>query len=496
MNESQFETWSDGHVSQTQPLTQWGPFQQLQLVGRGSFGEVYRAFDPTLQRHVALKLLLPRVSGGEEQAAAVLREARAMARIRHANVVPIYGVDRHQGRVGFWTDFVNGQTLTSILETHGAMSAREAALIGIEVCRAVGAVHGAGLVHRDIKAANIMREQGGRIVLMDFGLTHEHGVGDYPSGTPLYMAPELLDGHPATVASDIYAVGVLIFHLMTKQYPVSAATTNDLRAAHQAGTRRTLPDVRPDLPDRVVHVVETAGNPLPERRHASAGRMALALSDAIGLAPEVVDAPIPPRAVGRTWLIWVGVVIATAAVLLAITPLRTIVTTQLASTTSVGNAAQDEYSRAHDLVAHYYRPKALETAIPILEKVVAAEPQFAPAYADLARANVLQFVQQRDTKYIQPTRDAALRAITLAPDLASPHVTLSSLYTRTSQNELARHELDEALRSIASMRPRTAGWEIYTRDKAAPRKSSRRCRKPSAWRRTTGIWCNSSVSTT
>ena len=107
---------------------------------------------------------------------------------------------------------------------------------------------------------------------------------------------------------------------------------------------------------------------------------------------------------------------------------------------------QEDYRRAHDLLAHYYRPRALETAIPLLEKIVARDPRFAPAFADLGRANLLQFTQQRDTKYIEPAREAALRALALAPGLASAHVTLGSLYARTAQNDLASHELEEALR--------------------------------------------------
>ena len=92
------------------------------------------------------------------------------------------------------------------------MGPREAALIGIDVCRAAGAVHAAGFLHRDIKAGNVMREEGGRILLMDFGLTHEHGTDEDSSGTPAYMAPELLLGQPASVASDVYAIGVMLFN--------------------------------------------------------------------------------------------------------------------------------------------------------------------------------------------------------------------------------------------------------------------------------------------
>ncbi len=107
---------------------------------------------------------------------------------------------------------------------------------------------------------------------------------------------------------------------------------------------------------------------------------------------------------------------------------------------------QEDYRRAHDLLTHYYRPQALETAIPLLESIVAREARFAPAYADLGRANLLQFLQYREAKYIDPARKSSERALALAPDLASAHVTLGTLYSHTGQNDIAGHELDEALR--------------------------------------------------
>ena len=103
-------------------------------------------------------------------------------------------MDRHDGRVGLWSDFVQGTTLSRLLAAQGPLGPREAALIVIDVCRAVGAVHAVGLLHRDIKSGNVMREEGGRILLMDFGLTLERGIENDPSGTPAYMAPELLLG--------------------------------------------------------------------------------------------------------------------------------------------------------------------------------------------------------------------------------------------------------------------------------------------------------------
>lgn len=442
MNESERETRPSAGSAAPGALERWGPFEGLERVGAGSFGEVYRAFDPTLQRHVALKLLLPGRLTRDEEATAILREARAIAAVRHPNVVPIYGVDRHEGRLGFWSDFVQGQTLAVLLMTQGAMGPREAALVGIDVCRAAGAVHAAGFLHRDIKAANVMREEGGRILLMDFGLTHEHGRDEDSSGTPVYMAPELLRGQPPTIASDIYAIGVMLFHVLTKQYPVEGPDVAHIRAAHAAGTRRTLLDIRPELPAPLARVVETAISAAPETRFASTGQMIAALSEAIdvGSGTAVPTAPATPRGL-RTWMLAPAVL---AAALLAVTLWWT--ASSRAGVQAPLAGQQEDYRRAHELLAHYYRPQALETAIPLLEKIAAQDARFAPAFADLGRANFLQFSQQRDTKYIQPARDASLRALSLAPDLASPHVTLGFLYAFTDQNDLASHELETALR--------------------------------------------------
>ena len=238
-------------ADQGPPVTgTWGSLRLIQKVGQGAFGEVYRAFDTTLEREVALKLLLPRGQDPESEAQALLREARALARVRHPNVVPVYGVATHDRRVGFWSDFVHGKTLSALLAAEGPFGPREAALIGIDLCKAVSAVHGAGLLHRDIKTGNVMREAGGRILLMDFGLTHAHDAGQHLSGTPVYMAPELLAGDSATIATDIYALGILLFHLLTGKYPVDGSSFAEIRSIHESGDRQALLDLRSDLPEQ------------------------------------------------------------------------------------------------------------------------------------------------------------------------------------------------------------------------------------------------------
>jgi hypothetical protein len=266
-------------------LFRWGPLQAIERIGQGSFGEVFRAFDPTLGREVALKLRLPAGAPGAS-AARWLAEARRLARVRHPNVLVVHGAAVHDDRAGLWTDLVDGRTLEELLAERGAFGAREAALVGIELCGALAAVHAAGLVHGDVKTRNVVREGvagagggSGRIVLMDFGSASELSEGGGSSfGTPLSTAPEVLEGAPATAAADLYALGVLLYRLVTLRYPVEADSLDALRARHRAGERTSLRTVRPDLPLGFVQVVERAIAPEPGARFADAADFERALA--------------------------------------------------------------------------------------------------------------------------------------------------------------------------------------------------------------------------
>jgi hypothetical protein len=264
----------------------WGRFHLLEKVGEGSFGSVYRAWDPQLERQVALKILHRHLTD-DRLRAKLLREGRALAKIRQPNVVSVLEVEEHEDRVGLCMEFVQGQTLEDVLQLQGTFSARETVLAGEDVCRALAAVHNAGFVHRDVKARNVMREQAGRIVLMDFGTGREARALEDPSrpdvaGTPLYMAPEVLAGEPASMRSDVYSVGVLLYHLVTSQYPIVAKSIDELRAAHKAHRRRYLSEIRPDLPMPFVRVVERALAEHPQDRYPNAGALLGALGTALG----------------------------------------------------------------------------------------------------------------------------------------------------------------------------------------------------------------------
>lgn len=408
-------------------LGRWGSFELLECVGRGGFGEVYRAFDPSLQREVAVKLLWPELDESRSrQQEHLLREARAMARVVHPNVVPVYGVDFREGRAGFWTAFVRGKTLSGLLAANGPFGPQETVLIGIDLCRALSAVHGAGLLHRDVKPGNVMREKGGRILLMDFGLTDFSATQTFSGGTPRYMAPEVLAGEPASVRSDIFALGVLLYHLLTGRFPEKE--------------HWSLLEHRPDLAAALVGVIHQAIERDAARRFASAAEMAAALAEATGAK----IAPVEPANRAPGWKkLWKPI----AAVMLVFVALAAGYEWHARLRGGAAPAAvRQQYDAAHDLVRHYYRPGALDTAIPQLQAITWQAPEFAAAFADLGRANFYHFWEDRDMKYVEPARNASLKAIAIDSNLASAHVTLGMLYTQTGKNDLAAEELDKALR--------------------------------------------------
>ncbi|TDI20862.1 MAG: serine/threonine protein kinase [Acidobacteria bacterium] len=280
------------------PLDTWGKFTDLKEIGSGGFGTVYSAMDPVLQTRVALKLYHPHRS--QRPTEELLGEARKLARVRHPNVVVVHGADEIDGRVGVWMELVEGDTLDEEVRIGPRLDAEAAAEVGIAICQALEAVHAAGVVHGDIKAQNVVRGTDGRIVLMDFGAARFRDpsavdANETRTGTPTYMAPELFKLHgdrivEPTVQSDVYAVGVLLFYLVTGKFPVQGRSAQEVRNAQDDGRMLLLRDARPDLRHQFVEVVETALARTPEQRQLSAVVLA-----------EDLRRSRKTRAAGSTW---------------------------------------------------------------------------------------------------------------------------------------------------------------------------------------------------
>jgi serine/threonine protein kinase len=291
----------------------WDRLRVLEMVGQGSGGRVYRAFDPVLQMEVALKLRRRDPSWTKRDLTDLVEEGRRLARVRHSNVLAVHGAAVSEGWVGVWTDFVRGVSLEEYLRQSGPRDVREAAHIGLDLCRALAAVHAAGLVHRDIKASNVMRENGGRIVLGDFGSMGETAKSEGGfHGTPLTMPPEQLRGEPAGPTADVYALGVLLYRLVSGRYPIEASSFEELEARHREGAAVSLRDRRADLPLDFVAIVERAMASNPRDRFRTMGEMERALAATIGAVP----ATSPPRR--APWLLYLAAALVTAALVVIV----------------------------------------------------------------------------------------------------------------------------------------------------------------------------------
>lgn len=271
--------------------TMWAHLRLERFLAAGAFGEVHVARDTRLDRLVALKLLRAADLPSTHDASAVLAEARRLARVRHPHVVTVHGAEHVGEHVGLWMELVPGESLADLVARQGPLPESDVLRIARDLAGALAAVHGAGLVHGDVKAQNVMREDTGRVVLMDFGagtdLWSPQGASSPSALTPAYAAPELLRGAPATPASDLFSLGVLLHLLATGSHP------------------RPLPARRPaGLPPRLWAAVTWLMHPDPGQRPSSADAFARTLAPRRSRRPEWLAAAVllSVMAAGLAWL--------------------------------------------------------------------------------------------------------------------------------------------------------------------------------------------------
>ncbi|MCA9759093.1 MAG: protein kinase [Candidatus Eisenbacteria bacterium] len=285
--EERFRSGREHGDGATQDLATWGPLQLRSELGRGSYGAVFEAFDPALQRVVALKLLHPELERQAKQGTVpnrprdLLAEAQRLASIRHPNVLTVYGAAVHGGAAGYWSDLIDGPTLERVVRERTSLGESEAIAIGLELTSALAAVHSTGIVHGDVKPANVVRSKTGQHVLLDFGASLFEDVESPHAATPATSAPETLMEGRSTRASDIYSLGALLFHLVTGRFPVQGTTLAEVRRAHSERSRSFLADLRPDLSAEFVSTVERALSFQPSDRFASCGELHTALGRCI-----------------------------------------------------------------------------------------------------------------------------------------------------------------------------------------------------------------------
>ncbi len=293
-----------------------GQFQIIQELGRGGMAVVYKAYQPTLQRYVALKVLPAQFAHDENFVKRFRQEAIAAARLQHPNIVTIYDV----GQIGdiqfIVMELLEGQSLAQLIRHGGALPPARVARLIEQIASALDYAHKQGFVHRDIKPANVMVDANDHATLTDFGIARAMGASRLTQtgamvGTPQYMAPEQVRGLPVDHRADVYALGIVCYEMLTGQTPFSGDTATVLyKQAHEPPP--PLSQFSPHVPPTMAAAVTRALAKNPDERFQSAGELATALS--ISLAPTTVSArrptptPSPPatRATGqKSWLGWV-----------------------------------------------------------------------------------------------------------------------------------------------------------------------------------------------
>jgi serine/threonine protein kinase len=405
----------------------WAHLKLLERVGQGAFGEVFLAWDSRLDREVALKLLRPDAETEATASSSVIEEGRLLARVRHPNVITVYGAERVAGQVGLWTEFVRGRTLEQWIREQGPLSAQEATAVGIDLCGALAAVHGAGLLHRDIKARNVMREAGGRIVLMDFGAGRESAAlasNGLATGTPLYLAPEVFEGHPASARSDIYSLSVLLYFLVTGSYPVPGRSLEEIREAHRQGRRILLRDARPDLSEAFVDAVEKGLVADPAARHETAGAFhrALRKTQGSGVLALPHAARAPRRRLSRGALAATAILVVVALTVgVTLSKRSGSIRTEESATTPATRRGTTDAVKELLARAHYLRNvKRYPEAKKFIEEALKLDPMNGDALGGLA------VVLAAEKSYAQ-ARETAWRALELDPQSAEPHRALGGL---------------------------------------------------------------------
>jgi serine/threonine-protein kinase len=279
-----------------------GKYRIVAKLGRGGMAEVYKAYQPGLDRYVGIKVLHAHLVDDTDFIGRFEREALAVGKLRHANIVQALDFDREGDMYFMAMEFIDGPTLKDEIKARRsegkAYTLQEIARIFTALCSAIDYAHSRGMVHRDLKPANVMINQEGQVVLTDFGIARIIGATQYTqtgalSGTPAYMSPEQGQGERGDGRSDIYSLGVMLYELVTGAVPYDGDTPFAVIMKHISEPLPLPTKVDAKIPESVERVILKAMSKSPEDRYQTAGEMAKALRDTIGVIPGEESLPLP-----------------------------------------------------------------------------------------------------------------------------------------------------------------------------------------------------------
>jgi serine/threonine protein kinase len=278
-------------------LGRLGPYEVLEVIGRGGMGVVLKAFDPSLQRVVAIKVLAPHLAASGTARRRFTREARAAAAVSHDHVVTIFAVEENHRPPYLVMQYVAGRSLQQRLDESGPLELKEILRIGMQTAAGLAAAHAQGLVHRDIKPANILLENGlDRVKITDFGLARAADDASLTQsgvvpGTPQYMAPEQARGEALDHRADLFSLGSTLYAMATGRPPFRASSTLAVLRRVADDTPRPVREVNPDVPAWLAAIIEKLHAKSPAQRFQSAAEVA----ELLGQHLAQVQQPASPR---------------------------------------------------------------------------------------------------------------------------------------------------------------------------------------------------------
>src|SRR5215218_4460235 len=263
-------------------------FRLEEKVGSGGMSSVYRAYDPTLERLVAIKMMHRDISSDPDQLERFRREARAVAQLNHPHVVTVIDAGEDDGAPYIVFEYVEGETLKERIRRLGRLPVSEAVAYAIEIGRALDAAHASRLVHRDVKPQNVLIDRDGRAKVTDFGIARSLEAQGLTAtgrvlGTTDYVSPEQALGHEVTGQSDIYSLGIVVYEMLTGETPFKADTQVAVAMRH---VRDPLPDVqrrRPEISASLAAVVERATAKETQNRYQNVGDMVHDLEEVLAI---------------------------------------------------------------------------------------------------------------------------------------------------------------------------------------------------------------------
>jgi serine/threonine-protein kinase len=274
-----------------------GRYRVVALLGRGGMGEVYRADDLTLDQPVALKFLLAANTSDPAHLARFHNELRVARQVSHKNVCRLYDLGEAEGHRFLTMEYVDGEDLGTLLRRIGRIPHDKGSQIARQLCAGVAAAHERGVLHRDLKPANVMIDGHGDVRITDFGIaTASSEASQEFVGTPHYMAPEQFSGGAASIKTDLYALGLILFETFTGRPSQERTTLDDLRRFHQTGTHVTPSSIVKDLDPAVERIIMRCLERDPDRRPPSALAVAAALPGADALADALAAGETPSPA--------------------------------------------------------------------------------------------------------------------------------------------------------------------------------------------------------